>query len=197
MLVLLIAGVFAMGSTQAATPYMDTQGRFSFTAPDGYAQQVVGPLPPGLSVAAFSSQTVAGASFYISAVEDPANGKSNPDDIAALTIEQLAKGYPDMQLWTNGIIPAQIGGVEGRQYVFRATSPTRNAKVRGAILVTLRGNTAYTLSFSAGDGDFDKLADECTPMLASFAFAGMQPAGAGMTGAVPTGPTATPRNLAG
>lgn len=195
-LVLVIAGMGAMGSTRAATPYMDPQGRFSFTAPDGYVQQQVGQLPAGVSVAAFGSESTAGARFVISTVTAPENAMSNADDLAAITIEQLAKGYQDMEIWSNGIVPAQVGGVEGRQYVYRATSPNSSVKVRGAIMVALRGDTSYSLSFFAGDGDFDKLADDCTPMLATFAFAGAQPASMG-AGAVPTGPTATPRNLAG
>ncbi len=199
-LAVIVAGVCAMGSTQAATPYTDPQGRFSFTLPDGFAQQMVGPQAG--NVAVFTAQTMQGAGFYISSQDDPTNAKSNLEDLTALTLQALATRYPDIQLWSNGVVPAQVGGLEGRQYVYRAKSPTTNAMFRGAIIVTLKGSTAYTFAFAAGDGDFDRMADQATPVLATFAFAGMEPSVTGSAGvpagavSVPTGPTATPAAFA-
>lgn len=188
-LAVIVASVCAMGTTQAATPYTDPQGRFSFTVPDGFAQQMVG--GPAGSVAVFTSQTMQGAGFYVSAQDDPANAMSNLDDLTALTLQALATRFPNIEIWSNGVVPAQVGGVEGRQYVYRAKSPSTDALFRGAIIVTLKGSTAYTFAFSAGDGDFDRMADQATPVLATFAFAGMQPGTPG-TGAVPNGPIVQP-----
>ena len=189
MLMVIVAGVFAMGSAQAAAPYTDPQGRFSFTVPDGFAQQMVGAQAG--NVAVFTSQTMQGAGFYVSAQNDPANAKSNLDDLTALTLQALSTRYPNIEIWSNGIIPAQVGGVEGRQYVYRAQSTGTNALFRGAIIVALKDSTAYTFAFSAGDGDFDRMADQATPVLATFAFTGMQPSAPG-TGGVPNGPIVQP-----
>ena len=194
LLVALIVGAIAMGTAQAATPYTDAQGRFAFATPDGYAQEASPQVPPGASTAIFSSPGLPGARFNVTAVDDPSNAQANLDDLTGQTLQQLAQALPDITLWTQGIVTAKVGSADAREYVFRGTVPNTQLRVRGTMLVALKGTTAYTILFSANDGDFDKMADQCTPVLATFAFTGEQPAAAGSSN-IPTGPTATPRNV--
>ncbi len=194
LLVALIVGAMVMGTAQAATPYTDAQGRFAFAMPDGYVQEMSPQVPPGASTAIFSSPGLPGARFNVTTVDDPSNAQANLDDLTGQTLQQLAQALPDITLWTQGIVTAKVGSADAREYVFRGTVPNTQSRVRGAMLVTLKGTTAYTILFSANDGDFDKMADQCTPVLATFAFTGEQPAAA-ESGNIPTGPTATPRNI--
>jgi len=194
LLVALIVGVMAMGTAQAAAPYADGQGRFAFTMPDGYVQEMSPQVPTGVSTANFSSPGLPGARFNVTTVDDPSNAQASLDDLTGQTLQELSQAFPDITLWTQGIVNAKVGSADAREYVFRGTVPNTQSRVRGAMLVALKGTTAYTILFSANDGDFDKMADQCTPVLATFAFTGEQPAAAG-AGNVPTGPTATPKNI--
>lgn len=194
LLVALIIGALAMGTAQAAAPYTDAQGRFAFTMPDGYLQETSPQVPASASIALFSSPGLPGARFNVTTVDDPANAQANLDDLTAQTVQQLAQGFPDIELWTQGIVNAKVGSADAREYVFRGTPSDTQSRVRGAMLVALKGTTAYTILFTANDGDFDKMADQCTSVLSTFAFTGEQPAAAG-SGNIPTGPTATPRNI--
>ncbi len=199
LLVGLLAGVFAMSTAQAAMPYMDPQGRFSFTIPDGYAQETMSPqAPAGVTVAIFSTQALPGARFTLTTVDDPANTQTTVDVLTAQTLQQLTQGIniPDIEVSTQGIFPLRVGSADAREYVFRGTVPGTTTKVRGAMVVALKGTVAYSILFTSLDGDFNTMADQCTPVLATFAFAGEQASGTGAI-VLPAGPTATPKNIAG
>jgi len=198
LLIALLAGVFAMSTAQAAMPYTDPQGRFSFTVPDGYTQEMSPQAPAGATVAIFSTQSPAGARFTLTTVDDPTNAQTSVDILTAQTLQQLAQGFniPDVEVSTQGIFPIKVGSADAREYVFRGTVPGTTTKVRGAMVVALRGTVAYSTLFTSLDADFNTMADQCTPVLATFAFAGEQASGTGAI-VLPAGPTATPKNIAG
>lgn len=156
----------------AAAPWADPQGRFSFTLPDGYKQGPTLPVPEGATGFQFVTTTPPGINFNIVSVDDPTNPQAGLTSLAVATTGELQQLFPDVTFGSEGILTIQVGGQEARQYTYYATVPNQNIRIRGVVVVALRGNTAYTLVFTARDENAQILTDTFGAIISSFKWNG-------------------------
>lgn len=161
--------VISAGSARAGTPaglvgntYTDPQGRFKLTVPQGWKVQ---PPTSGIDFEAAPSSALRGA-FQIAA-EEIGTGISL-DDYATSTmdsIKQTVTNYQDLQ---GGIQQTTLAGLPARRFDFTAQDGTTN--LRAAVIVVVKGTTAYGFLIAAPPGDFDAVFAQAKQFIDTFAF---------------------------
>ncbi len=171
-LIIALASLCMAVSVSAATNYTDPQGRYSFTAPDGWQ---AGSLPPGSNI----PQDVAPGGIFTAPA--PLNGNFNVvaatvpsgislDTVATQSRAGVAQSVPGYQEIPGGIQRAAIGGQAGARYDYFLT--VQGTKLHGAQILALQGTTAYILTFTAAENDFNAVIGQGATILSSFKVGG-------------------------
>ncbi len=142
--------------------YTDPQGRFTLTVPQGWQVQAAS---SGIDFEAAPSSALRGA-FQIAA-EEVGTGITI-DDYATGTmdsIKQTVTNYQDVQ---GGIQQTTVAGLPARRFDFTGQDGTTN--LRAAIIVVMKGTTAYGFLIAAAPQDFDAVFAQAKQFLDTFAF---------------------------
>ncbi len=163
------ASTTGTGTGLAGTPaglvgntYTDPQGRFTLMVPQGWRVQ---PVSAGIDFQAAPSSALRGA-FQIAAEE--VGTSITLDNYATSTmdsIKQTVTNYQDLQ---GGIQQTTIAGQPARRFDFTAQDGTTN--LRAAVIVVMKGTTAYGFLIAAAPADFDAVFAQAKQFLDTFAF---------------------------
>ncbi|MGI8691005.1 MAG: hypothetical protein ACR2M3_20690 [Thermomicrobiales bacterium] len=163
------ASTTGTGTGLAGTPaglvgnkYTDPQGRFTLMVPQGWR---VEQSSAGIDFQAAPSSALRGA-FQIAA-EEVGTGITL-DDYATSTmdgIKQTVTNYQDLQ---GGIQQTTLAGQPARRFDFTAQDGTTN--LRAAVIVVMKGTTAYGFLIAAAPADFDAVFAQAKQFLDTFAF---------------------------
>lgn len=163
------ASTTGTGTGLAGTPaglvgnkYTDPQGRFTLMVPQGWRVQ---PSSAGIDFEAAPSSALRGA-FQIAA-EEVGTGITL-DNYATSTmdsIKQTVTNYQDLQ---GGIQQTTVAGQSARRFDFTAQDGTTN--LRAAVIVVMKGTTAYGFLIAAAPADFDAVFVQAKQFLDTFAF---------------------------
>jgi hypothetical protein len=142
--------------------YTDPQGRFTLTVPQGWQVQAAS---SGIDFEAAPASALRGA-FQIAA-EEVGTGIT-VDDYATGTmdsIKQTVTNYQDVQ---GGIQQTTVAGLPARRFDFTGQDGTTN--LRAAIIVVMKGTTAYGFLIAAAPQDFDAVFAQAKQFIDTFAF---------------------------
>ncbi|MDQ2786538.1 MAG: hypothetical protein M3Y58_16220 [Chloroflexota bacterium] len=163
------ASTTGTGTGPAGTPaglvgntYTDPQGRFMLMVPQGWRVQ---PSSAGIDFEAAPSSALRGA-FQIAAEE--VGTSITLDDYATSTmdgIKQTVTNYQDLQ---GGIQQTTIAGQPARRFDFTAQDGTTD--LRAAVIVVMKGTTAYGFLIAAAPADFDAVFAQAKQFIDTFAF---------------------------
>jgi hypothetical protein len=142
--------------------YTDPQGRFTLKVPQGWSVQ---PASEGIDFEAAPSSALRGA-FQIAA-EDVGTGITI-DDYATGTMDSIKQTITNYQDVQGGIQQTTIAGQPARRFDFTGQDGTTN--LRAAIIVVMRGMTAYGFLIAAPPEDFDAVFAQAKQFLDTFAF---------------------------
>jgi hypothetical protein len=142
--------------------YTDPQGRFTLKVPQGWTVQ---PASSGIDFEAAPSSALRGA-FQIAA-EDVGTGITI-DDYATGTMDSIKQSITNYQDVQGGIQQTTIAGQSARRFDFTGQDGTTN--LRAAIIVVMRGMTAYGFLIAAPPEDFDAVFAQAKQFLDTFAF---------------------------
>lgn len=142
--------------------YTDPQGRFTLKVPQGWTVQ---PASSGIDFEAAPSSALRGA-FQIAA-EDVGTGITI-DDYATGTMDSIKQSISNYQDVQGGIQQTTIAGQSARRFDFTGQDGTTN--LRAAIIVVMRGMTAYGFLIAAPPEDFDAVFAQAKQFLDTFAF---------------------------
>lgn len=156
-------------ASRAGTPaglvgnnYTDPQGRFTLKVPQGWSVQSAS---SGIDFEAAPSSALRGA-FQIAAEE--VGTSITLDDYATGTmdsIKQTVSNYQDVQ---GGIQQTTVAGLPARRFDFTGQDGPTN--LRAAIIVVMKGTTAYGFLIAAAPEDFDAVFAQAKQFLDTFAF---------------------------
>jgi hypothetical protein len=142
--------------------YTDPQGRFRLMVPSGWSVQ---PASSGIDFEAAPSSALRGA-FQIAA-EEVGTGITI-DDYATGTMDSIKQTITNYQDVQGGIQQTTIAGQTARRFDFTGQDGTTN--LRAAIIVVMRGTTAYGFLIAAPPEDFDAVFAQAKQFLDTFAF---------------------------
>ena len=142
--------------------YTDPQGRFTLMVPQGWRVQSAS---SGIDFEAAPSSALRGA-FQIAA-EQVGTGITI-DDYATGTMDSIKQTITNYQDVQGGIQQTTIAGQSARRFDFTGQDGTTN--LRAAIIVVMRGTTAYGFLIAAPPEDFDAVFAQAKQFLDTFAF---------------------------
>ncbi len=154
----------------ATTPYSDPAGRFALVIPDGYQQGVPLAVPDGATGVQFVSAVGPGINFNVVTADDPMNSQAGLDQLSLAATAEVQQLLTDVQFGQDGLVLINFGGQNARQFTYVGTAPNSGVRVRGTIVVALRGNTSYSLAFTARDENAPILAEKSAAVISSFNF---------------------------
>lgn len=164
-----VASAGGTSASRSGTPaglvgntYTDPQGRFTLMVPQGWRVQ---PASAGIDFEAAPSSALRGA-FQIAA-EDVGTGIT-VDDYATGTMDSIKQTITNYQDVQGGIQQTTIAGQSARRFDFTGQDGTTN--LRAAIIVVMRGTTAYGFLIAAPPEDFDVVFAQAKQFLDTFAF---------------------------
>ncbi len=158
------------GAGSAGTPaglvgnkYTDPQGRFTLMVPQGWRVEQTNSTDVDFQAA--PSSALRGA-FQIAA--EDVGTSITIDDYATGTmdsIKQTVDNYQDVQ---GGIQQTTVAGQSARRFDFTGQDGTTN--LRAAVIVVMKGTTAYGFLIAAAPEDFDAVFAQAKQFLDTFAF---------------------------
>ncbi len=163
------ASTTGTGTGLAGTPaglvgnkYTDPQGRFTLMVPQGWRVQ---PISAGIDFQAAPSSALRGA-FQIAA-EEVGAGITLDNYVTSTmdSIKQTVTNYQDLQ---GGIQQMTVAGQPARRFDFSAQDGTTN--LRAAVIVVMKGTTAYGFLIAGAPADFDAVFAQAKQFLDTFAF---------------------------
>ncbi len=163
------ASTTGTGTGPAGTPaglvgnkYTDPQGRFTLMVPQGWRVQ---PISTGIDFQAAPSSALRGA-FQIAA-EEVGAGITLDNYVTSTmdSIKQTVTNYQDLQ---GGIQQMTVAGQPARRFDFSAQDGTTN--LRAAVIVVMKGTTAYGFLIAAAPADFDAVFAQAKQFLDTFSF---------------------------
>ncbi|MCA1725293.1 MAG: hypothetical protein LC748_13795 [Thermomicrobia bacterium] len=162
--------VISAGSVPAGTPaglvgnrYTDPQGRFTLTVPQGWRVQQN--VTTGIDFEAAPPTTLRGA-FQI-ATEDVGT-TTTLDNYATSTMDGIKQTVTNYQDVLGGIQQTTIAGMPARRFDFTGQDGTTD--LRAAVLVVVKGTTAYGFLIAAAPADFDAVFAQAKQFIDTFAF---------------------------
>lgn len=178
-LMVLIALVFSP-AVHAAETFTDPEGKFAFTAPDGYetltSQDIRLAVRAGSNVLGFSASSDAivvafrdpltMASVNVGAA--PLGGAVTDVDEGARQLTQLLGSLNSITLDPVGIEATTIGGEPARTYGY--TIAVSGLEARGRQFLVIRDDTAYFITFTALSDDYDRFFEQTRIVLDTFTF---------------------------
>ncbi len=163
------ASTTGTGTGLAGTPaglvgnkYTDPQGRFTLMVPQGWRVQ---PSSAGIDFQAAPSSALRGA-FQIAAEE--VGTSITLDNYATSTIDSIKQTVTNYQDLQGGIQQTTVAGQSARRFDFTAQDGTTN--LRAAVIVVMKGTTAYGFLIAAAPADFDAVFAQAKQFLDTFAF---------------------------
>jgi len=172
-LALLVTGLPT--TVQAADPFTDAQGRFTFTIPaeltvdDRYTGQggngaaisavLVPTMPP-------DSQTFGN---NVNVVVQSLEGMSiTPDALGARALTSLLGALPTATPDGKGFQSLTVGGLPAQRYGYLAT--VSGLVLHGSQVVVIDGDSAYFITFTATEDTFADFTAQTNDLLTSFTF---------------------------
>jgi len=153
------------GARDGGAVYLDEQGRFLFSIPQGWT--VADLLDPGPTAVALDTADPWG-SFAV-ATEGQMPGMSL-DAYAGDAAERVRRNLDNARILPDGIQPYALGGEPARAFVVQGRQQGRDVDIFG--VVAFHGATVYTLIFTTRPADFDAYLDGEQTVLDSFIFLG-------------------------
>lgn len=162
-LFLLIAAMPVEAGREGGAVYLDEQGRFLFTIPEGGI--VADLIDPGPTAVEFDATDPWG--IFTVATDDQVSGTSL-DQYAMDAAEQLRRNLSNARLLPDGLQSSTLGGEPARAFVVQGRQQGTSVDIFG--IVAAHAGTVYTLLFTTRPDSYDAYLSQEQAILASFTF---------------------------
>ncbi len=170
-LVLVTCAMGAAGRTVSAAPYTDPDGRFTFLAPEGYAQR----YRAGTDIS-YRSLIGATTTFDVAVVAQSPDALPAPDDFAANVLNTLK---PPAYVGVSAPQPVVLGGQPGRRFDYYTVLEGSATRMRTLHIVAVTSRLAVVLIFAAPEMEYAQMVNDTAIVLLSFSFSRAPGAGNG------------------